>query len=527
MKSRRSLSRKRRAISQLQQGIMRLARCCSLRGGRDVTNQALPGRPPAHDLSAFDLSKRSPAQVAQSFARWKSQRKRQAEAGPARADPLPSPKPAVAETGEAAPVETKRPSAKQASAPQYSASFSDLLAAGSEPTVQRTWPPVTAVRPPQRTSSPGRRLKVMSILAGAASVFALAGGALLELSDWRDPAAMAPQMAHVRPMETPMALAAVATSLPAGEWTLQHTVDVALMKAAPDTVRSTPEASPAAIQTASKTVPIAGDKPVILPERESATPEAAEFVAKPYVPNVAPTPVRMPAAQAAAPIPAPPVAAAIHAGDPRPDDLFQHGRDHRNGTVSNRTANDRTVNDRGASSGRPAAATGTGSAVDSRSASARSGTAASGSSTDPRGEGSGGARVGIGGEVGTPSDASAGGVSGGKGGAGDAGDGSSDGGANGGGSSAGAADGGDAAGAGAGDGGTGDTGAGGGDTGGESGDASEGGSGDGDSDAGEDGGLGGIGGAVGGALGAVGDALGGALGGGKGNPDRNDKDQRN
>jgi hypothetical protein len=48
-------------------------------------------------------------------------------------------------------------------------------------------------------------------------------------------------------------------------------------------------------------------------------------------------------------------------------------------------------------------------------------------------------------------------------------------------------------------------------------------SGSGDADAGEDGESSGLGGAIGGALDAVGDAL----SGGKGNPDSNDKDQRN
>lgn len=468
-----------------------------------MTNQALPGRPPAHDLSAFDLSKRSPEQIALSFARWKAQRKRQAEAGPARADPLPSPKPMVAGTGDAAPGETKRASAKPASSLRYSAPFSDLLAAGSEPTVQRTvWPPVAALRPPQRTAAPGRRLKVMSILAGAASVFALAGGALLELGDWRAPAEVAPQATQVRPQASPVvgSLAAAASSAPKTEWTLRRSVDVALMKAP---ASSTPEPPAPAIQTASKAVSVgAGDKPA-LPQRKSTAPDVAQFVAKPFVPNIAPAPI--PAAQEAAPIPAPPVAAAVRAGDPRPDALFQHGRDDRNG-VSNRIA----------SGGQPAAATGTGSAVDTRSASTRKGAAASGGSVDPRGEGSGGARVGVAGEVGTPSDAS-GDASGGKSGTGDAGDAPGDDGANGGGSNAGTADGGDTAGAGAEDSGTGDTGTGGGD---ESGDASDGGSSNGASDAGE---SGGIGGAVGGAPDAVGDAL----GGGKGNPDSNDKDQRN
>lgn len=483
-----------------------------------MTNQALPGRLPPHDLSAFDLSKRSPDQVAQSFARWKAQRKRQAEARPAHADPLSASKPAVASGGDAVAEETRRPSAEHAPSPRYSAPFSDLLAAGSEPTIQRTdRAPIAALRSPQRTTSPGRRLKVMSIVAGAASVLALAGGALLELADWRDPPAeVAPQVTHVRPRETPMALAAVATSLPAVGWTLQHTVDAALMKAVPDAPRPAAGPPTPTVQTASKTAPAAVDKPV-LPERKSVAPETERFVAKPFVPNVAPSPMPpMPAAQTTAPIPAAPVAATSHAGDPRPDGLFQHGRDQRSGTLAGRT-----VSNGGASDGARAAATGTGSAVDGRSASVRKAT--SGGSVDPRGEGSGGARVGIDGEAGAPSAASSGSVSGGSSEAGDAGDGSGDGEA-GGGSSAGAADGAGAPGDSTGDAGVGDSGAGGGNAGGDtSGDAGDGG----DSDAGEDGESDGIGGAVGGALGAVGEALGGALGGGKGNPDSNDKDRRN
>ena len=74
-----------------------------------MTNQALAGRPPPHDLYAFDLSKRSLEQVALSFARWKAQRMR-SEASPARADPLPSPKSKyqVESTGEATPGRLRR-----------------------------------------------------------------------------------------------------------------------------------------------------------------------------------------------------------------------------------------------------------------------------------------------------------------------------------------------------------------------------------------------------------------------------------
>ncbi|HET9353019.1 MAG TPA: hypothetical protein VFO32_03380, partial [Sphingomicrobium sp.] len=35
-----------------------------------------PVRQPANDLVAFDISKQSPEQIAQLFARWKEQRKR-------------------------------------------------------------------------------------------------------------------------------------------------------------------------------------------------------------------------------------------------------------------------------------------------------------------------------------------------------------------------------------------------------------------------------------------------------------------
>ena len=138
-------------------------------------------------------------------------------------------------TGEATPgkaaAASKRASGKQAGSLQYSAPFSDLLAAGSEQTVQRAaWATIAALRPPQRTDSPGRRLRVMSILAGAASVCALAGGALLEFAGGSDPAETAPQVAQVRPWESLGSLAAAATSVATVEWKLQPTFDMALMK---------------------------------------------------------------------------------------------------------------------------------------------------------------------------------------------------------------------------------------------------------------------------------------------------------
>ena len=474
-----------------------------------MTNQALPGRPPAHDLSAFDLSKRSPEQVARSFVHWKAQRKRQPEAGPARADPLPSPQPepAPAETasgGDAsAQTAPQRTTAKRANAVQYSATFSDLLAAGSEPTVQRTsWAPVAALRAAPRPAS-GRGLKLMSMLAGAASVVALAGGALLELADWRDPVeiAPAPPVAQVRPPAIPAvgSLAVAASSVPAVAWTLPSAVDLALMKApATPAIRPAPEIPKPTVQTASKASPVAADRPV-LPERKSAAPATVQFVAKPFVPNAAPVPIA--AAQGAAVTPAASVSAKVHAGDPRPDALFQHGRDNRTGTVSNRAA----------SNGKPE--TGSVGTVDTRPASARnsavmsSSTVANGGKGDPRGEGTGGARVGIASEAGAGMASTARGAGSGKSAAGDPGNASTDGSAD----AAGATDGGgDTGGAAAGDNGAGGAG---------SGDADTGSSGDGDS------GEGGESDGIGGALGAVGDALGGAVGG-KNKSDSDDKDQK-
>ena len=482
-----------------------------------MTNQAKSGRPPAHDLAAFDLTKRSPEQLAQSFAHWKAQRKRSLEEPnqPLQAQPSAvvakdvAPDPAPADEG------AKPSSSKRVKSVEYSATFSELLAAGSEPTVQPADRPPIAARPSlKRARSPGRRLRAMSVLAGAASVLALAGGALLEISDWPRSVEAEPEAAQIEPQQVPAPIAAAATSAPETEWKLQRIVDVALMNIAPS-VQAKPK--PPTIQTASKAATVESKPTKPTPEKD--TPKV-EFVAKPFVP--APAAAPQGAVQGAA-IPAPPVAA-IHTGDPRPDALLQHNRIKSistNGAVSNRVA-----------SGDKPAAAGSQSAVESTSATARAAAArgepaASPTTGDPRGESSGGARPGIGGEAGgTDADtngttdagggntgaadggsasggtASGGTASGGTGGS-DTGSGSTDG--NGAGSS-------DAGSGGTDDGATGSDGAG--------GDA---GSGEGDSGGsdGEDGDSGGIGGAIGGALDGVGDALGGALGGG-GTPDSED-----
>jgi hypothetical protein len=504
-------------------GIMLHTRSCSLRGGCDVTDQAEPGRPPAHDLSAFDLTKRSPEQLAQSFARWKAQRKRPPEAEATRASPpiAAQPSPAIAEDAAPGPSAGNEPPkaapAKRSRSVQYSDTFSALLAAGSEPTVQRAvWTPVAARPSPKRNDSPGRWLKAMSVVAGAASILALAGGALLELSDWRDSTEAEPKVAQVHPQQFPIAgpIASAATRAPAVEWKLQRAVDLALMKAAPaaDAAKPMqPAPEPPTVQTASKAATTAPPGPA-----KKAAPATEQFVAKPFVPSAASSPAVVPATQKTAAIPAPPVAAVARTGDPRPDALFQYSRDKNTGTAGNRVA----------SGGKPAAATESKSAVDTRSATTRTATArsakvANGSGGDPRGEVSGGASVGP--DTTSASGGDAGDASGGA----DAGDGTT-------------GDGSVSSGAGSGDTGSADTGGsatGGSDTGGDAaggedagnsapsdGDSGDGDSGDGDSGSsdGEDGDSG----AISGALGGIGDALGDALGGGENKADSEDKDQK-
>jgi hypothetical protein len=482
-----------------------------------VTKQAEPGRPPAHDLSAFDLSKRSPEQLAQSFARWKAQRKRPPE--PARPTPLQARMDAasgVATAPDASPDEAPRSApSKRGKLVEYSATFSALLAAGSEPTVSRAEPPAFLARPaPARSGSSGRRLKAMSVLAGAASVLALAVGALLELSDGAQPTEAKPEVAQIQTRQMPVTapIAAAATKAPDVAWTLQRTVDLALMKAG-TAQAATPPAELQTLQTASK-VASSSAKPIApKPTPQPAAPESAQFVAKPFIPS-----------ETAAP--APPLAVVIRSGDPRPDALFQLGRDKSTGGAA-------AVSDRAASGGKPPEATGAQGGVEVRSPSARTATpgagkVANGGSADPRGEGSGG-RVGPAVSRGTAGDGDA---------APDAEDGGGDTGANDGGSADAGGDTGSAdtgssdagsgdadssdAGSGDGDSGASDSGASGSDDAGGSSDA-----GSGDDESGSTDGEDGNSGAMGGALGAVGDALGGALGGGKGNPDSNDKDQRN
>jgi hypothetical protein len=378
-----------------------------------VTDQAEPGRPPAHDLAAFDLAKRSPEQLAQSFAQWKA-RRRPPQATANAATPAPKPPPAAADKAEksTAPdtraVAPRRGWATRSIPVQYSDTFSTLLAAGSEPAVQRIAPPIVVARPsPRRSVSPGRRLKAMTILAGAASLATLAGGALLELSNWRD---AEPKSAQIQPAAVPITRAA--TDVRTVAWTLKPMVDRALLKAA----------MPPAVQTASKSDASSAKPAPAQPAFKKAAPEITQFVAKPFIPNAAPAPQPFPAAPARASIQTAPLATGIHAGDPRPDALFQHGRNQGDAAFSSRLA----------SGGKPAATSKSNSAAQAPTA-ARTGKTASAGSGDPRGESSGGAQSDAGTEADGAVDAGAGNGSGSSNGGSASGDGN-DGGADTGGS---------------------------------------------------------------------------------------------
>lgn len=339
-----------------------------------------PGRPPAHDLAAFDLGKRSPEQLAQSFAQWKARRRPPQASGAAAAAPKPPPasaqraeKPAAPASRAAAP---KRGWAKRSIPVQYSDTFSSLLAAGSEPPMQRSEPaPIVVARPsPQRRVLPGRRLRAMTVLAGAASLVTLAGGALLELSSWR---AAEPKSAQIRPAaEEIVPIARAATNVHTVAWARQPMIDRALLRAV----------APPAMQTASKAATPSAKPAPSQPTFKKAAPETAQFVAKPFIRNAAPLPPPALTAPARAAIQTAPLATAIHTGDPRPDALFQHRRGQGDGAFSGRVAS------------------GSKSAAAPKSNSAAQAPAGSG---DPRGEVNGGARAATG--AGSEMDADAGG----------------------------------------------------------------------------------------------------------------------
>lgn len=361
-----------------------------------MTDDAEPGRPSAHDLAAFDLTKCSPEQLAQSFAQWKA-RRRPAQAATGAGTPI-GPKPAQVATKQAekpaAPdgrtLAAKRGWAKRSIRVQYSDTFSSLLAAGSEPAMQRIPPAPIIVAPPtqRRMVSPGRRLRTMTILAGAASLFALAGGALLELSSWRadDAEPNSPQIQQA-PMATIAPIARAAADAPTVAWTLQPVIDRALLRAAAPVAPAMPSTRKAVAQSATSAAP----QPIF----RKAAPETAQFVAKPFIPNVASAAQPEPAMPARVAVQLAPMKTAIHTGDPRPDALFQHNRGQGDAAFSGRLAS---------SGSKPEAAPKSKSAVQAPAA-ARNSKAANIGSGDPRGESGGGAQAAS--DAGTGTDAGA------------------------------------------------------------------------------------------------------------------------
>jgi hypothetical protein len=436
-----------------------------------VTDQAEPGRQPAHDLAAFDVSKRSPEQIAEAFARWKEQRKRPRQgAEPARASRLPLPRP-VSAVERGAAQDSLAVSEEKSRAIRYSTPFAALLAAGSEPTVaHRIWYPDLRLPSLRRRPPTGRRPKATWLLTGAAAIVAvaaMAGGALLEQ---RGPVEAKSSAAQVHPPDIPFVVPTAAAR--GADRKLQQAIDFALMKAAPPMGAVHPPAP--VVRTASKAA-----------AAPKSAPAALQFVPKPFVPSVAP---------AAAISPVVPAVAAGLSGDPRPDALVQRGHDQ--GKNAYGSGNRAT-----SSGGKPAGAAGSGGSADPRSASSRSnGAAATGGASDPASGAASG--DGEGDESGAGGDTGGGADSGGDTDSGDTGGSDTGGSDSGGGDAGGDSDGGDSGGTGGGD--TSD-----GDAGGDD-------SGDGDSGGGS-GGEDGESGGVGGALGGVGNALGGALDGGKDN----------
>jgi hypothetical protein len=473
----------------------------SLQRGCHVSSE--PIRQPANDLIAFDISKQSPEQIANLFARWKEQRTRLQAPEPQRRPPHLMPVPpiahgAVVEEAEEAASATIADS-EPGGALRYTASFEALLSAREPTLAQRVWNPDAGLAKLGRPHPPRRRSRTRWLLAGAASVVAvtaMAGGALWERSagqpGWTQagdkPAAGSASIASpaeaaasaTYPMDIPMAepFVAKATASRQADWPMRQAVDLALMKTAP--VAETahlplmPQLKPPVpvVRTASK--------PAAKPAAAQPDPEPSEApvarVELPLVPSVTTATVSVPVAPATE----------ARNDDSRSNVITGRGNDKDNFTFG---ANGRVAS----SSSRPTGASGSGGAHGSGSAGG-----STGGSGDPGSSGGTGGNPGGGTGGSDPGGGAAGG--------GDAGGGDAGGGDPGGGSGGGDSGGGDS---------------GGGDSGGDASSGGEGGE-SGESDGSDDGG--GIGGAIGGAIGGLGDAIGGALGGGQGDANK-DKDE--
>ncbi|HEY3147378.1 MAG TPA: hypothetical protein VGJ75_13565 [Dongiaceae bacterium] len=300
-------------------------------------------------MAAFDVSKQSPEDIARLFERWKQQRKRlepdEPPAKPARSTrfmPVIVRTPAPAEAAPA-PVAAEPP--PEPAPIRYSAPFADILAASGKGTVAqqvRTFALGPVARQMPRVAA--RRSKARLVLAGAASVLAVAAASATVLWQYSAPQQVAAVQAQVAPaahsgmahthqaslpvevVSAPPEIQTASRLLPLvlqppqerGDW--QLALEVALLGPTPAEAEAAqvhldPKLKPkaAAVQTASK----AARKPATAVESE---PE----------PNVVTsTDVRRaddPRAISVAVPPAPaPVASA--APDKRPDVFYQHGND--------------------------------------------------------------------------------------------------------------------------------------------------------------------------------------------------------
>jgi hypothetical protein len=392
---------------------------CSSLASKGVLVSSEPIRQPANDLIAFDISRQSPEQIAQMFARWKERRKRLQAVGSQRSSRPPHLKPVPPITRgaeEAAP--TASASAEPGGPVRYSASFESVLAARAPTLAQRVWNPDAGLAKLGRPHAPRRRSRMKWALAGAASVVAaVAAGALWEQSAGRpgwpqagdkpaadtsliaSPAEAALSATPPYLMDIPMAepFVMVATASGEADWPMRQAVDLALMKAAPVAVTAhlplMPQLRPPvpAVQTASKP---SATKPAPQPDAEPSEAGIAP-VELPLMPSVTTETVSVVAP-----------AADARADDPRRDDGVSRGNDKSNFPFG-------TNNGVASSSGRPAA----GPDGPANPGSGSSGGAGTGGSGDPSGgtggDGSGSSGDPAGGTGGGDSDAVGGSADGG------------------------------------------------------------------------------------------------------------------
>ncbi len=292
-----------------------------------------PVRESTSDLVAFDVRKQSPEQIARICARWKERKRLDSRESLRSTSPdlMTMPPVAGSRGGEHAPQVPKTP--RGLGGPiHYSTSFEEVLAVREPSLAQRVWnpdaPPTLA--PPH---PPRRRSRIKWVLAGAASLFAVAtvaGGALWEQSTAptnrlqtdvkpaRDgtliasPAEPALAAGPSYPTDIPMAEPFVATAVaPAkADWPMQA-VDLVLMTSAPlaETARLPlmPQLKPPApvVQTASTSAP---------PQSEPGLSAIARMEL-PLAASLTTATVSAPAAQMA---------------DPRPDGPISLGNDKGN-----------------------------------------------------------------------------------------------------------------------------------------------------------------------------------------------------